>query len=176
MLGANGLCGFVGTISLACARVDCVQYSTQTSTQSGFIDKPICSQTTRARTREGLTPLRNPKAYFDAWRSATVGDSTDYLRIAVNEAVEAFSSDKSAEAQESDRRIWLKIANRIGLERFLDAFDQKSAEIRELAARGKRLASPSKSFQKLLNKRFPKGGAKENKKLQLRIVKTGECR
>ena len=99
MLGANGLCGFVGTISLARARVDCVQYSTQTSTQSGFIDKPICSQTTRARTREGLPPLRNPKAYFDAWRSATVGDSTDYLRIAVNEAVEAFSSDKSAEAQ-----------------------------------------------------------------------------
>ena len=97
--------------AFACARVDCVQYSTQTSTQSGFIDKPICSQTTRARTREGLTPLRNPKAYFDAWRSATVGDSTDYLRIAVNEAVEAFSSDKSAEAQESDRRIWLKIAN-----------------------------------------------------------------
>ena len=149
--------------ALACARVDCVQYSTQTSTQtstqSGFIDKPICSQTTRARTREGLPPLRNPKAYFDAWRSATVGDSTDYLRIAVNEAVEAFSSDKSAEAQESDRRIWLKIANRIGLEHFLDAFDQKSAEIRELAARGKRLASPSKSFQKLLNKRFPKGAA-----------------
>ena len=72
--------------ALACARVDCVQYSTQTSTQSGFIDKPICSQTTRARTREGLPPLRNPKAYFDAWRSATVGDSTDYLRIAVNVA------------------------------------------------------------------------------------------
>ena len=71
--------------SRTCARVDCVQYSTQTSTQSGFIDKPICSQTTRARTREGLPPLRNPKAYFDAWRSATVGDSTDYLRIAVNE-------------------------------------------------------------------------------------------
>ena len=82
------------------------------------------------------------------------------MKMMLSVAVAAFSSEKSAEAQESDRRIWLKIANRIGLERFLDAFDQKSAEIRELAARGKRLHQPAASFQKLLNARFPKGGAR----------------
>ena len=146
--------------SRTCARVDCVRYSTQTSTQSGFINKPICSQSTRARTREGLPALRNPKAYFDAWRNATQGSPVDYVRLAVDEAVAAFSSGKSAEAQAQDRAIWLKIANRIGLERFLDAFDQKKSEIRELAARDKRFLSPAASFQKLLNKRFPKGGAR----------------
>ena len=141
--------------SRAHARVD----GTQSSTQSGFINKPVCSQSTRIRAREGLPALHNPKAYFDAWRSATAGDATDYLRIAVDEAVALLSSGKSREAQEADRRMWLKIANRIGLERFLDAFDQKQSEIRELAERGGRLWNPAASFQKLLNKRFPKGGA-----------------
>ena len=70
------------------------------------------------------------------------------------------SSGKSAEAQENDRRIWLKSANRIGLERFFDTFDQKQSEIRELAERGGRLWNPAASIQKLLNRRFPKGGAK----------------
>ena len=116
--------------------------------------------TTRIRAREGLPALHNPKAYFDAWRSATAGDATDYLRIAVDEAVALLSSGKSREAQEADRRMWLKIANRIGLERFLDAFYQKQSEIRELAERGGRLWNPAASFQKLLNKRFPKGGAR----------------
>ena len=142
--------------SRAHARVDC----TQSSTQSGFINKPVCSQSTRIRAREGLPALHNPKAYFDVWRSATAGDATDYLRIAVDEAVALLSSGKSREAQEADRRMWLKIANRIGLERFLDAFYQKQSEIRELAERGGRLWNPAASFQKLLNRRFPKGGAR----------------
>ena len=65
---------------------------------------------------------------------------------------------KSAEARENDRRMWLKIANRVGFESFLDALDQKSAEIQEDNQRGKRLRDPAAAFQKLLNKRFPKEG------------------
>ena len=147
--------------SRMCARVDCV-HGSQSSSQSGFIDKPISSQTApaRVRTREGHAAIRNPKAYFKAWREAKFGGDFDPVRVAVDEAVAAFSSGKSAEGQESDRRIWLKIANRIGFESFLDALDQKRSEIRELAERGKRLRQPAASFQKLLNKRFPKGGAR----------------
>ena len=147
----------------SCARVDCVQYSRQTSSQSGFIDKPISSQTTPAgaRVREGRRSVANPDAYFKAWREAKWGGNFDPVRAAVEEAVAAFSSGKSAEAQENDRCIWLKIANRVGFESFLDALDQKSAEIREDQQRGKRLRDPAASFQKLLNKRFPKkGGAR----------------
>ena len=59
---------------------------------------------------------------------------------------------------ESDRSLWLKIANRAGLDAFLDAFDQKTTEIEELERKHRRLRNPASSFQKLLNKRFPKEG------------------
>ena len=145
--------------SRMCARVDCV-HGRQSSSRSGFIDKPNSSQSTpaRVRMREGLPPIANPAAYFKAWREAKWGGDFDPVRVAVDEAVAAFSSGKSAEAQADDRRIWLKIANRIGFESFLDALDQKRSEIRELAERGKRLRQPAASFQKLLNRRFPKKG------------------
>ena len=145
----------------SCARVDCV-HGSQSSSQSGFIDKPISSQTTpaRVRVREGLPPIANPVAYFRAWRGAKWGGDFDPVRVAVDEAVKAFSSGKSAEAQANDRRIWLKIANRVGFESFLDALDQKQSEMRELAEHGKRLHHPASAFQKLLNRRFPKGGAR----------------
>ena len=137
------------------ARVDCVQ----TSSQSGYLNIPS-SQTTRARTRvrEGRKPIANPTAYFKAWREAQWGGDFDPVREAVEEAVAAFSSGKSADGQANDRRVWLKIANRIGFENFLDALYQKSAEIREDEQRGKRLRAPAAAFQKLLNARFPKEG------------------
>ena len=170
--------------SRAHARVDC----TQSSTQSGFINKPVCSQSTRIRARvegqlysspsrfinkpsshstgarsrvreEGRRKIANEAAYFKAWRKARFGGDFDPVRMAVDEAVAAFSSHKPVDAQARDRQMWLKIANCIGLERFLDAFDQKQSEIRELAERGGRLWNPAASFKKLLNKRFPKGGA-----------------
>ena len=138
------------------ARVDCVQYSSQ----SGFIDKP-CSQSTpaRVRVREGLSPIRDHESYFRAWRVAKFGGDFDPIRVAVDEAAMAFSSGKSEKGKASDRRVWLKIANRVGLSRFLDAFEQKASEMRELERQGKRLWNPAASFQKLLNRRFPKGGA-----------------
>ena len=139
------------------ARADCVPYSSQ----SGFIDKPCSSQTTcvRARVCEAHPAIRNPEAYFRAWRVAKFGGDFDPIRVAVDEAAMAFSSGKSEKGKASDRRVWLKIANRVGLSRFLDAFEQKASEIRDLERQGKRLWNPAASFQKLLNRRFPKGGA-----------------
>ena len=145
------------------AHVVCV-HSRQSGSQSGFIDKPLCSQTTRARAREceSHAAIRNPEAYFRAWRMAKFGGDFDPIRVAVDEAVAAFSSGKSDKVQAEDRALWLKIANRVGFESFLDAFEQKASEIRDLERRGKHLWNPAASFQKLLNKRFPKpeGGAR----------------
>ena len=138
------------------ARVDCVPYSSQ----SGFIDKPCSSQSTcaRVRVRGRLSPIRDHEAYFRAWRVAKFGGDFDPIRVAVDEAAMAFSSGKSEKGKASDRRVWLKIANRVGLSGFLDAFEQKASEIRDLERQGKRLWNPASSFQKLLNKRFPKKG------------------
>ena len=102
--------------------------------------------------------MHDPEAYFKAWREAKFGGDFDPVSVAVDEAVSEFSSGKSAAGKAVDRALWLKIANRVGFEKFLDALDQKRAEIRELEAQGKRLLTPAASFQKLLNRRFPKGG------------------
>ena len=140
------------------ARVDCLLCS-----QSGFIDKPISSQTTGARAcvREERSAIRCREAYFRAWRIAKFGGDFDPIRVAVDEAVAAFSYAKGEAGRKKDRDIWLKIANRVGFENFLDALDQKKSEMRELEAQGKRLLTPAASFQKLLNRRFPtEGGAR----------------
>ena len=145
--------------SRTCARVDCQR----NSSQSGYIHIPS-SQTTgaRARVREGGTAIRCREAYFRAWRIAKFGGDFDPIAVAVDEAVAAFSYAKGEAGREKDRGVWLKIANRVGLGRFLDAFDQKTSEIEELELRHRHLRFPAASFQKLLNKRFPKpeGGAK----------------
>ena len=140
------------------ARVDCLPYSSQ----SGFIDKPFSSQSTcaRERMRETHAAIRNPEAYFRAWRIAKFGGDFDPIRVAVEEAVAAFSSGKGEKGRASDRGVWLKIANRAGLSGFLDAFEQKASEMRDLEHRGGRLWNPASSFQKLLNERFPKEGGK----------------
>lgn len=132
------------------------QSGSQSSRQTRFIDKPVCSQSTPACAR-----VRDPEAYFKAWREAKFGGDFDPVSMAVEEAVAEFSSGKSAAGVAVDRALWLKIANRVGFENFLDALDQKKSEIRELEAQGKRLLTPAASFQKLLNRRFPtEGGAR----------------
>ena len=140
-----------------CARVDCQPTSSQSSSQSGYVHIP-CSQTTGAgaRVREGGMAIRCREAYFRAWRIAKFGDDIDPIRRAVDGAVAAFSSEKGEAGRESDRSLWLKIANRVGLSRFLDAYDEKASQIRDMAKRGKHLRNPASSFQKLLDKRFPK--------------------
>ena len=112
-------------------------------------------------TCEGEAVIRCREAYFRAWRIAKFGGDFDPIRVAVDEAVAAFSSGKNEAGRKKDRDIWLKIANRAGLDAFLDAFDQKTSEIEKLEREHRCLRSPASSFQKLLNKRFPtEGGAR----------------
>ena len=107
-----------------------------------------CSQTARAcaRTR---TRVENPAAYFKAWRTAKWGGDFDPVLAAVEEAVSSFSTRNP----DADRRIWLKIANRVGAEAFMDAVWQKQSEIGNDRTC---LRDPASAFQALLNERFPK--------------------
>ena len=139
---------------LACAhaRVD----GEYTSSPSGYVNISLCSPSTGgcagARVRVGR-PIADKGAYFRAWRNAVWGGDFDPIAVAVDEAVALFSCDKDHAGQNRDREMWLKIANRIGLDAFLDAFDQKRSE---MANSRRRLRNPAASFQKLLNRRFPK--------------------
>ena len=107
-----------------------------------------CSQTARACTRPH-TRVENPAAYFKAWRMAKWGGDFDPVLAAVEEAVTSFSTRNP----DADRRIWLKIANRVGAEAFMDAVWQKQSEIGNDRTC---LRDPASAFQALLNKRFPK--------------------
>ena len=74
------------------------------SSPSGFINKPG-SPSTGAHTRvreEGRRKIANEAAYFKAWRKARFGGDFDPVRMAVDEAVAAFSSHKPADAQARD--------------------------------------------------------------------------
>jgi hypothetical protein len=77
------------------------------------------------------------------------GGDFDPVRVAVDEAVSSFSTRNPA----SDRRIWLKIANRVGAEAFMDAVWQKQSEIGHDRTC---LRDSASAFQALLNERFPK--------------------
>ena len=141
----------LSTIPAPRARVDCIQ----SSSQSRFINKPVfCSQSTRAR--EAEAGIRCPEAYFRAWRIAKFGGDFDPIAVAVEDALATFSSWKDEAGRESDRKLWRKIANRVGLSSFLDAYDEKARQVREMAEHGKHLINPASSFQKLLDRRFPK--------------------
>ena len=107
-----------------------------------------CSQTARACTRTH-TRVENPAAYFKAWRMAKWGGDFDPVLAAVEEAVSSFSTKNP----DADRRIWLKIANRVGAEAFMDAVWQKRSEIGNDRTC---LRDPASAFQVLLNERFPK--------------------
>ena len=107
-----------------------------------------CSQTARACTRTH-TRVENPAAYFKAWRTAKWGGDFDPVLAAVEEAVTSFSTRNP----DADRRIWLKIANRVGAEAFMDAVWQKQSETGNDRTC---LRDPASAFQALLNKRFPK--------------------
>ena len=153
------------------ARVDC--------RQSGFINKPISRQSTGAgaRVKESELELRigdwsplikNPEAYYKAMCEKRWGGNFDLVRAVVDDAVAAFSRHKDEKGKEIDRRIWLKIANRVDYTEFLDAVVQKASEIRQYLMSGKHYYNPAATFQTVLNERFPrptgtskrKGGAK----------------
>ena len=112
-----------------------------------------CSQTAGAGAH---ARVRNPAAYFKAWREAKFGGDIDPVRAAVDEAVAAFST----KTPETDRRIWLKIANRVGADEFMRAVWQKQSEN---GSDKTVLRDTASAFQNLLNIKFPrprtKGGA-----------------
>ena len=117
----NNRSGVMNNPPRARTRVDGLRPS---GSQSGKSILPSCSQSTGAcaRTRAGLPPIRDREAYFRAWRTATFGGDFDPVRVAVDEAVAAFSCGKLPAGRDWDRREWLKIANRVGVENFRDAF------------------------------------------------------
>lgn len=109
-----------------------------------------CSQTARACTcTRARMRVENPAAYFKAWRMAKWGGDFDPVLAAVDEAVASFSTKNP----DADRRIWLKIANRVGAEAFMDAVWQKRSEIGHDSTC---LRDSASAFQALLNERFPK--------------------
>ena len=77
------------------------------------------------------------------------GGDFDPVRVAVDEAVASFSTKNP----DADRRIWLKIANRVGAEAFMGAVWQKQSEIGHDRTC---LRDSASAFQALLNERFPK--------------------
>ena len=111
----------------------------------------------RARVRVRDNGKTYNEAYFKKLRIAKFGGDFNPIEEAVNEALKAF---KPADL-ERDRRVWLKIANRVGYENFLDAVFQQLSLFAEWESGGKRFYNKAAIFQRLLNKRFPlpKGGA-----------------
>ena len=83
------------------------------------------------------------EAALAQWRTKTFGGDFDPVRVAVDEAVSAFSMRQP----EDDRRIWLKIANEIGYEAFSDLYLEQCAIMREC-----KLRNPSAAFQNRLNR------------------------
>ena len=103
------------------------------------------------------THVKNPEAYFRAYRKAKFGGDYNLVVEVVKEAIKAFKPARP----EIDARVWMKIAYAIGHENFLDAVWQQQALFEEWESNGKHYANKAAIFQRLLNKRFPKskGGA-----------------
>ena len=142
--------------ALARAHVDCTDV--QSVVRRDYLHNLLSLDHARARTpaKRGAA-IQKPDAYYRKLRLAKFGGDFNPIEAAVDEAVAAFAGAHP----ESDRRVWLKIANRVGADAFMDAVWQKAAEIREDEARGRRLRNKAAAFQQLLNRRFPReGGAK----------------
>ena len=107
----------------------------------------------RARTRG----RSRPQADFAAWRIKTFGGDFDPVRVAVDEAVAAFSSQDPAR----DRELWLKVANEIGCEAFLELYREQKSIMDDCIRRGNPLRRPAAAFQAFLNRYtgHGKGGA-----------------
>ena len=119
------------------------QSGSQSSRQTRFIDKPVCSQSTPA-----CAHVRDPEAYFKAWREAKFGGDFDLVAATVDDAVAAFSSRQP----ERDRALWLKVANAIGWGAFQDLYFEFLSIVEDARRRGRPLRNPASAFQARLNK------------------------
>ena len=116
-----------------------------------ILKESLCSHTTGARTRvreSGKVSIRDRSANFRAWRAAKFGGDFDPVSVAVDEAVAAFSSRQP----ETDRRIWLSIANEIGCEAFIELYLVQKSILDDCRRRGNPLRAPAAAFQARLNR------------------------
>ena len=138
----NTEAGVVNTPPRAHARVVCPPCS-----HTEILKESSCSRTTRTRA-SAKAPIRDRDAYFRAWRDVSFGGDFDPVRIAVGEAVAAFSTRQP----ESDRAMWLKVANEIGYAAFLELYHEQKSILDDCRARGNPLRHPAAAFQKRLNR------------------------
>ena len=116
-----------------------------------ILKESLCSRTTGARTRvreDGKAPIRDRGAYFRAWRAAKFGGDFDPVSVAVDEAVAEFSMRDPAR----DRELWLKVANEIGCEAFLELYREQKSILDDCRRRGNPLRAPAAAFQARLNR------------------------
>ena len=98
----------------------------------------------RTRARSGTRPWSD----FAAWRIKTFGGDFDPVRVAVDEAVSAFSTRNPVR----DRELWLKVANEIGYAAFLELYHEQKSILDDCRARGNPLRHPAAAFQARLNR------------------------
>ena len=140
----NTEAGVVNTPPRAHTRVVCPPCS-----HTEILKESSCSHTTRTRTRDGgKAPIRDRDAYFRAWRDVCFGGDFDPVRVAVDEAVAAFGSRQP----DSDRAIWLKVANEIGYGAFLELYREQKSIMDDCIRRGNPLRAPAAAFQARLNR------------------------
>ena len=89
-----------------------------------------------------------PQGDFAAWRIKTFGGDFDPVSVAVDEAVAEFSMRDPAR----DRELWLKVANEIGCEAFLELYREQKSIIDDCRRRGNPLRAPAAAFQARLNR------------------------
>ena len=98
----------------------------------------------RTRARSGTRPWSD----FAGWRIKTFGGDFDPVRVAVDEAVSAFSTRSPVR----DRELWLKVANEIGYAAFLELYHEQKSILDDCRARGNPLRHPAAAFQARLNR------------------------
>ena len=91
------------------------------------------------------------EANLKAWREKKFGGDFDPVAAIVDEAVAELSKGQP----ETDRRLWIKIANVIGWEKFADLLDEMRSILQS-----RHLRNPAAAFHKRLQAFKPKGGAK----------------
>ena len=144
--GMNNRPGGMNSPPRARTRVVCPPCS-----HTEILKESSCSRTTGARTRvreSGKVSIRDRSAYFRAWRAATFGGDFDPVRVAVDEAVAEFS----VRQPETDRRIWLSVANEIGCEAFRELYLTQKSILDDCRRRGNPLRAPAAAFQARLNR------------------------
>ena len=91
------------------------------------------------------------EANLASWRIKQFGGDYDPVAAIVDEAV----AELSKRQPETDRLLWLKIANTIGWQKFADLLDEQRSIMRS-----RRLRNPAAAFHRRLQAFKPEGGAK----------------